>query len=108
MRHNVNIGSQVANYLANCIAGLHIKTKVVSHKTKEEAKSLSGTPDRFEITWVYVASQAILVAITIISYTSAKRLLDMRLQHIEQTINAALTIYCYTAYHLLPVYFLLH
>ena len=26
MGYNVNIDSQVANYLANCIAGLHIKS----------------------------------------------------------------------------------
>ena len=48
----MNIGSQVVNYLANCISGLHIKTQVVSHKAKEEAES--GTPDRLETIQVYI------------------------------------------------------
>ena len=35
-RLKANIGSQVANWLANYIAVLHIKTQVVSHEAKEE------------------------------------------------------------------------
>ena len=40
-----NIGSQVANQLANynCTAGLYIKTQMVNHKAKEKAES--GTPE---------------------------------------------------------------
>ena len=34
------------SYVANCIAGLHIKTQVVSHEAQEEAES--DIPDRLE------------------------------------------------------------